>query len=1443
MKTSTFPKLAAFGACLLAVNLGQAYIAGPYTADSYTLHLWHLDETAVPCVDSVASGGTNLVDLATGATLGNPGYVNGANNFGDALNTAAGGTGKGDLLAASPSAGNVTITLADPTTGAFTFEANVLIGFDPTVSGTTTYEIMAGESGSNPNRIFQWRIVPMGFTLISPITATNSPFMTFENVRALSGNQNSIYAPIPTTGPDAIVSNQWYHVAVTYNGQPNTPNNFIMYWTRLDPSRTADDALTINSAVNSLSGLNPLSTVTTTFMLGNQGRSKNGNFLGSIDEVRISKVARGPSGMMFQLPSVSLTPIPNQFVAAGTTVSLTSLASGGVPINYQWQFNNTNITGATAANISGFTNSTLVITNITLAQSGVYTLIATNANSGATNSATVTVGLPLPGLANTGVGANGALLVGGSADPNWQLVQSADATYTGPAAYVDSTIPGTYIPDGPNSQWIAPGDNVNCAGGLYLYQTSFVLDSQNLTNMELIVNWAADNACSDILLNGVDLGITDNNGFTAFFPTIITNNFVAGTNLLVCVVSNAPGSGPNLTAFRAELSGLSTLLPATPVTLLSAPANTGGYEYQAAAFAVTAYGSGPLTYQWFFGTNLLAGQTNRTLIFANLNPSQAGAYTVVITNSVSSTNATATLAVSTPDTLEWQGQTADWDTTTTNWYDLTAQTDVAFSQNLNVLFDDNTTNQVYNVSLDLALTPNSVVVTSSNTYTLGGSGYLTGNFDLFKNGPGTLILDTPNTYSGYTSIQGGTLQVGNNDSSGSLGTSVVTNNAALVVSRGDTALNISSPIHGFGEVSYDGSGAVTVSGPSDYTGGTLINSGIVYAQTVNSFGIAGGGVTVASGGQLYLTANVNLPQPLTLNGVGDGNGAFRKGGAGASTLGWPIILDSDTTISVDGGATLDITNSAGINGTNANAAMTLSGASTTSVGLISGTVALGAGSGGASLIENSAGTWTLTATNNSWTNGTTINSGTLQIGDGGADGSLGSGLITDAGTLKFLTAETVLLTNPVTGGGAFYQSGTGTTVLSGAPLSAFTGSVYVTGTGHLQLAPGEALTNETSLMIGAAQADTSYLALTGGNLVSNVPISIFSRAFINTLTATTPTVNYANIINVSGTNTVSPPSQVIIPSGGNLFTLESDSGYLIFNGGINSAGNGRFFSLQGAASGEVDGPITQNSGDPMSVYKFGAGTWFLNGTSTYSNPTIVSNGTLVVNGVINSSPVTVAVGEFGGSGTLTGPLVINPGATLAPTLATGPATPIGTLTVNNSLTLQAGSFTAMQISAAAATNDAVAGLTSIAYGGTLVVTNISGAPTIGQSFQLFNAGSYAGNFSTTNLPALSSGSAWNWNPANGALSVVSSGPGTFTSPTGITSFSLNGLNIVLTGTNGQAGDAYYLLGSTNLSLPLSQWQVMATNVLGSAGNYTFIGTNAVLPGAQQQFYRLSNTNF
>jgi PKD repeat protein len=73
----------------------------------------------------------------------------------------------------------------------------------------------------------------------------------------------------------------------------------------------------------------------------------------------------------------------------------------------------------------------------------------------------------------------------------------------------------------------------------------------------------------------------------------------------------------------------------------------------------------------------------------------------------------------------------------------------------------------------------------------------------------------------------------------------------------------------------------------------------------------------------------------------------------------------------------------------------------------------------------------------------------------------------------------------------------------------------------------------------------------------------------------------------------------------------------------------------------------------------------------------------------------------------------------------------------------------------------------------------------------------------------------------------------------ITSVTLSGANLVLDGTNGQSGHTYIVLTSTNLSLPVSQWTPIATNVLNVSGSFTMTVTNAVSPELPHRFYTLA----
>ena len=72
----------------------------------------------------------------------------------------------------------------------------------------------------------------------------------------------------------------------------------------------------------------------------------------------------------------------------------------------------------------------------------------------------------------------------------------------------------------------------------------------------------------------------------------------------------------------------------------------------------------------------------------------------------------------------------------------------------------------------------------------------------------------------------------------------------------------------------------------------------------------------------------------------------------------------------------------------------------------------------------------------------------------------------------------------------------------------------------------------------------------------------------------------------------------------------------------------------------------------------------------------------------------------------------------------------------------------------------------------------------------------------------------------------------------INGIELSGTNLTLNCTDGLASGTYYTLASTNLTLPLSQWTPIATNMLDANGNFTIVVTNAVNPNIQQQFYIL-----
>src|SRR5205085_151533 len=99
-----------------------------------------------------------------------------------------------------------------------------------------------------------------------------------------------------------------------------------------------------------------------------------------------------------------------------------------------------------------------------------------------------------------------------------------------------------------------------------------------------------------------------------------------------------------------------------------------------------------------------------------------------------------------------------WDVqTTTNW--LNGATPDKFFVGDAVTFDD--TASAFTVAVQSnSVAPSSVTFNNSaNTYTVTGSA-ISGAGSLVKNGTGTVVIANDNTYSGGTTINAGTIQVG-----------------------------------------------------------------------------------------------------------------------------------------------------------------------------------------------------------------------------------------------------------------------------------------------------------------------------------------------------------------------------------------------------------------------------------------------------------------------------------------------------------------------------------------------------------------------------------------------------------------------------------------------------------------------------------------------------------
>ncbi|EKJ9718232.1 autotransporter-associated beta strand repeat-containing protein, partial [Salmonella enterica] len=481
---------------------------------------------------------------------------------------------------------------------------------------------------------------------------------------------------------------------------------------------------------------------------------------------------------------------------------------------------------------------------------------------------------------------------------------------------------------------------------------------------------------------------------------------------------------------------------------------------------------------------------------------------------------------------------------------------------------------------------------------------------LIKQGAGTLILNAENTYTGGTTISGGTLVATNVEA---LGSGDVTDDATLELNTGGTFDNA---ISGSGQVVKSGDDVLTLSGANSYSGGTLISDGTLVASNVEALGT----------GDVTDNATLELNTGGTFDNAISGSGQVVKSGDETLTLSGTNSYTDGTLIS---GGTLVASNveALGTGDVTDNAVLELN----------TGGDFDNAISGSGQVVKSGDETLTLSGAN-SYTGGTTISGGTLVASNVEA---LGTGDVTDNATLALNAGGD--FTNNISGSGQVVKSGddvltlsgsntyTGGTTISGGTLIA--SNVEALGTGDvtdnavLELNTGGDFDNAISgsgqvvksgdktLTLSGANSYTGGTTISGGTLVASNVEALGSGDVTNDAVLE---------LNTGGdfTNNISGSGQVV-KSGDDVLTLSGANSY---SGGTTiSGGTLVATSVEALGSGDVtDNAVLElNTGGTFDnvisgsgqVVKSGDDALTLSGANTYTGGTTISGGTLVASNV------------------------------------------------------------------------------------------------------------------------------------------------------------------------------------------------------------------------------------
>lgn len=361
------------------------------------------------------------------------------------------------------------------------------------------------------------------------------------------------------------------------------------------------------------------------------------------------------------------------------------------------------------------------------------------------------------------------------------------------------------------------------------------------------------------------------------FPGAAVNpaNLTAGTTTGAAITVDLGGFGNPLNAPLNVSAGTLTANGTITVNL-----DPNSYVSSAGEIPLVSYGA-------------LAG--SGTFVLGTLPPGVFG----YLTNDTAASPKFIGVVVTSIKLPRWEGLAGGtWDIqVTTNWVDSVTLLPDYFYQGSRAVFDDQALGAT-SVALNTTVTPGGVVVTNSTlSYTISGTGRISGNSGLTKLGTGTMTLSTTNNnYTGATVI----------DEGGTLATTVTNNlgaNSPLRIGTGTLSLGanhqrFSSTYVTNGNIS--GTGAIVTSASHNLAGGSI--GAILAGGSLTTFGTNGTPASVF-GLNTYTGRTVLAGNPLVVTNLANGGAASGVGAASANPTN--LVFDGGTLTYAGAPATSD----------------------------------------------------------------------------------------------------------------------------------------------------------------------------------------------------------------------------------------------------------------------------------------------------------------------------------------------------------------------------------------------------------------------------------------------------------------------------------------------------------------------------------------------------------